>query len=445
MPTNTYVALQTQTLGTAAASVTFSSIPQGYTDLVLVSQFTGSAVNNQINIQVGNGSVDTGSNYSYTQMYGTGSAAASAQSASQTSILLGYTDTATTSIDSNLIANIQNYSNTTTNKTILSRGNSPARATAAIVGLWRSTAAINTITVSTGSSTFAVGSTFTIYGIAASPGAKATGGYITSDSQYYYHTFFSNGTFTPTQALTCDYLVVAGGGGGGAADAGSTNYGGGGGAGGLRSTVTATGGGGSIESAIGVTSGTNYTITVGAGGTATAAAWTNGSSSTFSTITATGGGAGGGLNSVPNWIASLTGGSGGGGDEANTSGAAGTANQGYAGGTSPGGPSGNSGGGGGGAGAIGANGTTNNGGAGGAGVSISAFATPTGTGVSNFYAGGGGASGSSAGGAGGSGGGGAGSTGTATAGTANTGGGGGSGSRSGAAGGSGVVIVRYAK
>jgi hypothetical protein len=165
--TITYEAIASQTLGSAVSSVTFSSIPSTYTDLVLVSQLTGSAANNQINIQVGNGSIDTGSNYSYTQMYGTGSAAASAGSTSQTSILLGYTDTTTTSIDSNLIASIQNYSNTTTNKTILSRGNSPARAVAAIVGLWRSTSAINIITVSTGSSTFAVGSTFSLYGIKA--------------------------------------------------------------------------------------------------------------------------------------------------------------------------------------------------------------------------------------------------------------------------------------
>ena len=33
---STYTPIATQTLGSAAASVTFSSIPQGYTDLVLV-------------------------------------------------------------------------------------------------------------------------------------------------------------------------------------------------------------------------------------------------------------------------------------------------------------------------------------------------------------------------------------------------------------------------
>ena len=164
---STYTPIATTTLGSGAASVTFSSISGSYTDLVLVGQFTGSAANNQVSIRVGNGSVDTGSNYSFTQVYGTGSATASSQSTSDTSILIGYTDTATTSIDSNLMASIQNYSNTTTYKTILSRGNSPARATAAIVGLWRSTSAINIITVLVASSTIIAGSTFTLYGIAS--------------------------------------------------------------------------------------------------------------------------------------------------------------------------------------------------------------------------------------------------------------------------------------
>lgn len=428
--------------------MTFSSIPQGYTDLVLVSQLTGSAANNQINIQVGNGSVDTGSNYSFTQLYGTGSAAASARSTSQTSILLGYTDAATTSIDSNLIASIQNYSNTTTNKTILSRGNSPARATAAIVGLWRSTSAINIITVSTGSSTFAVGSTFTIYGIAAtSVGAKATGGTIFSDSQYYYHAFTGNGTFTPTQSISADVLVVAGGGGGG------SNRGGGGGAGGLRYFAN--------QSLTAI----NYSITVGAGGAGAPAgggagtgAGTVGVNSSFASNSASGGGYGAG-NYVAGPANGGPGGSGGGGGlvSSGTS----TGGSGNAGAYSPvegfagGGGSAGSGfaGGGGGSGAIGVAATTSAAGAGGTGINTySNFASATGTGASGFYAGGGGggSADATAGGAGGAGGGGAGGNVTINPGInaiANTGSGGG-GSHAAVvagAGGSGIVIVRYLK
>ena len=100
----------------------------------------------------------------------------------------------------------------------------------------------------------------------------------------------SNSEISP-QYVTVDYLVLAGGG------AGGQYLGGGGGAGGLRSTVTGTGGSGSLESALIRLLGTNYTVTVGAGG-AQKTAGTNGlgndgSNSVFSTITSTGGGGGG--------------------------------------------------------------------------------------------------------------------------------------------------------
>jgi hypothetical protein len=72
--------------------------------------------------------------------------------------------------------------------------------------------------------------------------AKASGGTITTDGTYWYHTFTTSGTFVPYENLTADCLVIAGGGAGAATDGNDTQGGGGGGAGGLRSTVTATGG-----------------------------------------------------------------------------------------------------------------------------------------------------------------------------------------------------------
>jgi hypothetical protein len=59
-----------------------------------------------------------------------------------------------------------NYANTSTYKTVLTRSNKYDRV-GAIVGLWRSTAAINSITLTAYSNTYAIGSTFTLYGIAA--------------------------------------------------------------------------------------------------------------------------------------------------------------------------------------------------------------------------------------------------------------------------------------
>lgn len=458
---STYSPIASVTLTSAQSSVTFSGIPQTYTDLVLViaGRTTRSADQNDGSMRFNS---DSNSNYSNTSLYGTGSTAGSDRLSNQTAARFAYwfpAANAASGIFSATTVHIMNYANTTTNKTILTRQSNQSNVTGlpgANVSLWRSTAAINTIEIFPHEShSWASGSTFNLYGVANASitnTAKATGGdSITTDGTYWYHTFRTSGTFTPTQALTCDYLVVAGGGGGSGWDFAC----GGGGAGGLRCTVTATGGGGSLESALSLTANTNYTVTVGAGGagnTVNNADGANGSNSVFATITSTGGGGGGASNNGDS--SGLSGGSGGGGGNSTggANGGAGTANQGYAGGTVvtglgvqkyPGA-------GGGGAGAAGSGpATTAAGGAGGNGVTTSI------SGTSTTYAGGGGGGvyaqygGGATGGTGGTGGGGTGGIGVSTAGsngTANTGGGGGghgSGSN-GYNGGSGIVIVRYA-
>lgn len=444
MATNTYVALDKVTVGTAVSTVTLSSINQGYTDLVVVvNPLTTASAN--MNFRYNS---DTSPLYSDTYMQGDGTSALSNRDTSAT-FHYGSTTAITTIQYPVFILNVMNYSNTTTFKTSLHRYNNSGNGTSAQVNLYRSTDAITSIDFLTSTGNFAVGSTFSLYGIASSgAGAKATGGTVTSDSQYYYHTFLSSGTFTPTQSLTADYLVVAGGGGGGALD------GGGGGAGGLRSTVTATGGGGSLETPLSLTA-TGYTVTVGGGGSGGLGAGnggtngTNGSDSVFSTITATGGGFGGSNNAGFGGTSSVgaPGGSGGGAGPRAVAAGAGTTNQGYAGGLSTG--TRDSGGGGGGANAVGAIGVNAVAGAGGAGVATII------SGSSTTYAGGGGA-GSLSTGSGGAGGAGGGGTGTSTAtvggaGTTNTGGGGGGSgfaggsTANGGAGGSGIVIVRYLK
>ena len=73
---STYSTIATTTLASAAASYTFSSIPTTYTDLILVLNGSFDTFNN-VRFQVGNGSVDTGSNYSATRLLGDGSAASS--------------------------------------------------------------------------------------------------------------------------------------------------------------------------------------------------------------------------------------------------------------------------------------------------------------------------------------------------------------------------------
>ena len=214
-----------------------------------------------------------------------------------------------------------------------------------------------------------------------------------------------------------DYLVVAGGGGGG------TDDGGGGGAGGFRTATNL-----SISGA--------FTVTVGAGGSAS----TNGVNSILSSITSLPGG-GGFKASAPGGSV----GSGGGGGYLNGTGKAGTAGQGNAGGNA----NGASGGGGGGASSAGTTGSgANNPGDGGDGIASSY------SGSSVVYAGGGGGGGrgtySSSGGSGGGGRGARAGGQSNQAGTANKGGGGGGGQGAvfpasfyGKNGGSGIVIVRY--
>jgi hypothetical protein len=76
--------------------------------------------------------------------------------------------TLNTSMQSNI--NIMNYSNSTTNKTTLSRAGSQGAAfpgTDIIVGLWRNTAAITNVDIVCTSNTFLAGSTFNLYGIQA--------------------------------------------------------------------------------------------------------------------------------------------------------------------------------------------------------------------------------------------------------------------------------------
>jgi hypothetical protein len=154
----TYTPIASITLGATASSVTFSSIPQTYTDLVLVG-----SVNTTAGLDYWyrlNG--DTGTNYSNTRLSGNGSTASSFRAASASLI---YLNAATASGQHNFTMHLMNYSNTTTNKTQLIRFDNAGTDTILRVGLYRSTAAISTVLIQTDSSTFTAGSTFNLYGI----------------------------------------------------------------------------------------------------------------------------------------------------------------------------------------------------------------------------------------------------------------------------------------
>jgi len=159
----TYEPIARQALTTSAATVTFSSIPSTYTDLIAVvnGQITSDS---QIRMQFNS---DTGTNYSATMLFGDGSAAYSIRVSSETSMNIGGvgTEFGTT------VIHFMNYSNTTTYKTVLGNyrmTSSSYGETGAKVGLWRSTAAINSISfILPGSRVYFPGSNITLYGIKA--------------------------------------------------------------------------------------------------------------------------------------------------------------------------------------------------------------------------------------------------------------------------------------
>ena len=313
----------------------------------------------------------------------------------------------------------------------------------------------------------------------------ATGGTIVDCGNFRTHIFTGDGPFA-VSALSqnapdnnADYLVSGGGGSGGA------THGGGGGAGGFRlsnSLALPAPSMSPLASGTGIPiSIQNYTISVGAGGTApvypgpSSGYGTTGVLSTFATITSAGGGRGStaaGANPL------LNGGSGGGGTYSPNPGTpgGGTGNtppvsppqgtNGGNGGTY--GPGAAAGGGGGGAGGTGTAGTPSNAGPGGVGSYISdafigpqapSYGTPGPVSSTRYFSGGGGAGATvygapstPTGGAGGGGDGQSLATTAPTSGDTNTGGGGGGGSGgssggtpdgTGGGGGSGVVMIRY--
>lgn len=161
---STFTPISTQTLGSAAASVTFSSIPSTYTDLVLVvvSKWTGSG-NSSYGMRF---NADGGTNYSRTYILGSGGGGSSARASNQTSTFNGQVNATEWSSS---VFHIMNYSNSTTFKNVLSRTDQTGNYVTAMVALWRSTNAITSIDLGyfDASGNWASGSTFNLYGIKA--------------------------------------------------------------------------------------------------------------------------------------------------------------------------------------------------------------------------------------------------------------------------------------
>ena len=162
--TATYDCIATTTLGSANNSIDFTSISGSYTDLVLVALASNASPDGAENFRLRFNS-DTASNYSNTRIYGNGSSAISNRETSQTYMFVGINGNSSSDFTVHTI-NIQNYSNSTTYKTVIARSSWASNYVSAYASLWRSTSAITSINISC-LQNFRTGSTFTLYGIKA--------------------------------------------------------------------------------------------------------------------------------------------------------------------------------------------------------------------------------------------------------------------------------------
>ena len=435
-----YVLLETIALTQAVSSVTFDNLPtSGYTDLKIVLSTRSSAASVQtVNYMTINGLT---SGYADKYLYGSGTAAGSG-SFGATNGFVGDAPaaSATASTFGNQEVYIPNYRSSNAKSWSIDSV-AETNATAAFMeltaGYNSTTSAITSIVFTPASGNFLAYSTFSLYGVASFGTTPVTapfasgGNIVANDGTYWYHAFLSSGTFTPLKALTCDMLVVGAGGGG------ARDVGGGGGAGRVL-----------LSSSASVTA-SNYTMTVGAGGSQGDFGLVGGTSSVSGSgvsLSAIGGGGGNGRQQHA--FVANDGWTGGGGSYDASRGRT-VGNGGFEGGSTsnPGTTNCQSGGGGG----AGEDGNADGIGQGGDGINTySSWHTATNTGVSGFIAGGGAGgfysrdSGQTAGGDGGGGVGGNNVL-SGSAGVANTGAGGGGGGSSnlGGAGGAGLIIIRY--
>ena len=168
--TATYDPIATTTVSSTANTIVFSSIPNTFTDVRLVLVGTGSTAGLNVYYRF-NG--DTASNYSSTHLWGDGASAGSGRATSQPYIFGNYAGNLSTTIPTMWTMDLFSYGGST-NKTALLTGSQDLNGSGNVtrdVGLWRSTAAVTSITIWVGSTNlangFAAGTTATLYGIKA--------------------------------------------------------------------------------------------------------------------------------------------------------------------------------------------------------------------------------------------------------------------------------------
>ena len=168
--TTSYESIATVTLGSAASTISFSSIPSTFKHLQIrgIGRAANSVTDENLVIQLNS---DTATNYSLHNVYGTG-AATGANAGANTNVSYFARVTGASSNASTYgvaVADVLDYADPNKYKTIRSLSGHDQNGSGYISlfsGNWRSTSAVTTVTIKNDSgSNIAAGSTFALYGI----------------------------------------------------------------------------------------------------------------------------------------------------------------------------------------------------------------------------------------------------------------------------------------
>lgn len=169
---NTYTLISSNVLGSSAASVTFSSIPSTYTDLVLRVSARADAGLISRNLTLTFNS-DTATNYSLTYLYANDSSnifsSRTSNAANINSLLDANGNSTTANVFSSAELYIPNYT-VSLNKPVgsfsVTENNNTSNRIDINAGLWRNTATISSIQIGVATSgNLVAGSSFYLYGI----------------------------------------------------------------------------------------------------------------------------------------------------------------------------------------------------------------------------------------------------------------------------------------
>lgn len=166
----TYEPIATANGNGSGTSISFSSIPSTYTDLRVIIQATSPGAGQYVSPAIQFNS-DTAANYGQTLIWGDGSTTGSYRANSANKMYAGPQQVGVQNTNPCIgIVDIFSYANTTTFKTGLvdaSVDNNGSGSVERLVTVWRSTSAINAITVISQGDPFSTSTIVTIYGIKA--------------------------------------------------------------------------------------------------------------------------------------------------------------------------------------------------------------------------------------------------------------------------------------